>query len=112
MLNAVKHLLFTPYKQILRFAAIRQAVRTLGLRRERLCITAQNMAEFWSVATRPASARGVCGLSIAQAESRARLLERAFILLPEMPHSSNRFIGRPPRLPFEKRLRGLTGGPD
>src|SRR5437660_7839677 len=46
---------------------------------------AQNIAEFWNVCTRPASARGGYGLSVAETERRVRLLERLFPVLTEIP---------------------------
>jgi predicted nucleic acid-binding protein len=48
-----------------------------------LCFTPQVLAEFWSVCTRPPSARGGFGLLPSQAEQRARLIERYFRLLPD-----------------------------
>jgi predicted nucleic acid-binding protein len=47
--------------------------------------SAQNIAEFWNVCTRPASARGGYGLSVAETERRVRLLERLFPVLTETP---------------------------
>jgi predicted nucleic acid-binding protein len=41
------------------------------------------LAEFLSVATRPPSARGGLGLSTAETERRARVIERYFRLLPD-----------------------------
>jgi predicted nucleic acid-binding protein len=43
----------------------------------------QNVIEFWNVTTRPATARGGYGMTVTQADARARLLERAFIVLPD-----------------------------
>ena len=50
--------------------AIRQAVIRLKVRGERLVTTAQNIAEFWNVSTRPATARGGYGLSGKAGRSR------------------------------------------
>ena len=50
------------------------ALRALRRRRETLCFTPQILAEFWSVCTRPPSARGGFGLLPAEAERRARLI--------------------------------------
>ena len=47
--------------------------------------SAQNIAEFWNVCTRPASARGGYGLSVTETERRVRLLERLFRVLTEIP---------------------------
>jgi predicted nucleic acid-binding protein len=60
-----------------------QAVQELRTRRETLCYTPQVLAEFWSVATRSPSARGGLALSPADAERRARVIERYFRLLPD-----------------------------
>ncbi len=47
----------------------------------------QNIAEFWNVCTRPASARGGLGLTITMAAHRLRILERAFPVLVETEDS-------------------------
>jgi predicted nucleic acid-binding protein len=65
------------------YQSIRQAVRILKTRRERIVTTAQNMVEFWSVCTRPNTERGGLGLSVEATEGRLRLLERHFPILPE-----------------------------
>jgi predicted nucleic acid-binding protein len=48
-----------------------------------LCFTPQVLAEFWSVCTRPPSARGGFDLLPSEAERRTRLIERYFRLLPD-----------------------------
>ncbi|MGH7967070.1 MAG: type II toxin-antitoxin system VapC family toxin [Candidatus Binatia bacterium] len=58
----------------LRPAAL-SAIRTLRKRKEALHYTPQVVAEFWSVCTRPPSARGGFGLSPAETERRARVIE-------------------------------------
>jgi predicted nucleic acid-binding protein len=65
--------------------AIRQALRLLRGKGEAPVIAAQNAAEFWNVCTRPASARGGFGLSVAEADHRLRVIERLFPVLPESP---------------------------
>lgn len=65
------------------YAAVRQAVRLLKTRREHLVTTSQNIAEFWNVCTRPATARGGLGMSVEATERRVRLLERHFYVLPD-----------------------------
>jgi predicted nucleic acid-binding protein len=60
-----------------------EAPRTLRMRREMLCFTPQVLAEFWSVCTRPPSARGGFGLLPSDAERRARVIEHYFRLLPD-----------------------------
>src|SRR5947207_14261092 len=66
-------------------ADIRQALRRLRLRGDMPVTSAQNMAEFWNVCTRPASARGGYALSVAETEQRVRLLKRLFPVLTETP---------------------------
>lgn len=66
-------------------ASVRAAVRALKTRGDTLSTTAQNIAEFWNVCTRPASARGGLGLSIAETSQRLRLLERVIRILPDSP---------------------------
>lgn len=65
--------------------AVRQALRRLRARGDVPVTSAQNLAEFWNVCTRPASARGGYGLSVAETDRRVRILERLFPLLPETP---------------------------
>jgi predicted nucleic acid-binding protein len=63
--------------------SVRAAVRALKVRGDGLATTAQNIAEFWNVCTRPASARGGLGLSVAETDHRLRLLERIIRLIPD-----------------------------
>jgi predicted nucleic acid-binding protein len=55
----------------------------LKVRGDQLAISVQNVAEFWTVCTRPKEARGGYGLSPAQAEKRLRLIERSCTILSE-----------------------------
>lgn len=62
------------------------ALEALGILRSRnevLSVTPQVLSEFWSVASRPASARGGLGLSPIETERRVRLIERYFRLVPD-----------------------------
>jgi predicted nucleic acid-binding protein len=68
-------------------ATIRDALRFLKKRGDTLVMAPQNVAEFWNVCTRPPSARGGYGLSVAETGQRVRLLERLFAILPETPVS-------------------------
>jgi predicted nucleic acid-binding protein len=70
-----------------RHADVRQAVRTHRARGDTLVTAPQNVAEFWNVTTRPASARGGFGLSAPEAGRRLRLIERLFRVLPDSPSS-------------------------
>ncbi len=62
---------------------ILEALRILRVNREELCYTSQVLAEFWTVCTRPATARGGYGLSSLQTERKAKLIERFCRLLPD-----------------------------
>jgi predicted nucleic acid-binding protein len=64
---------------------IRTAVRLLIARGDELVTATQNMAEFWNVCTRPATARGGLGLSIAETDHRLRVIERFVQLLADLP---------------------------
>jgi len=66
-------------------SSIRQALRRLRARGDVPVTSSQNVAEFWNVCTRPATARGGYGLSVAETERRVRLLERLLPILTEMP---------------------------
>lgn len=59
------------------------AIRRLRELGEDLCYTTQVLAEFWTVCTRPATARGGYGLSAAEAERKVRVIERYFRFLPD-----------------------------
>jgi predicted nucleic acid-binding protein len=63
---------------------VRRALRTLAGQGDGLCITAQNLHEFWYVATRPITRNGL-GLAPAQTARKLQVLKRAFHLLPETP---------------------------
>jgi predicted nucleic acid-binding protein len=64
---------------------VRQAVRSIKGRGDRLVTSPQNAAEFWNVCTRPSTARGGLGLTIAEADRRLRIVERLFPVLPDSP---------------------------
>lgn len=64
------------------YAMVRQAVRTLVARGEGLCFASQNLAEFWSVCTRPRDSHGL-GLTPSETDERATLIENKFRLLPD-----------------------------
>ncbi len=60
---------------------ILRAFRLLRLQGHTLVTTHQNIAEFWNVATRPASARGGFGLTPAEADRRVVTIEKLGKLL-------------------------------
>src|SRR5215217_7038813 len=63
--------------------AVRGSVRALRARGDTPVISAQNMAEFWNVCTRPASARGGLGLSVVSTHHRLQLIERGVLVIPD-----------------------------
>ena len=63
-------------------ALVRKAVRLLTARGESLCFASQNLVEFWNVCTRPIANNGL-GLTPAQTDERATLLESTFLLIPD-----------------------------
>ncbi|HMV85276.1 MAG TPA: type II toxin-antitoxin system VapC family toxin [Blastocatellia bacterium] len=65
-------------------AAANNALETLRLRHENLCVLAQNLYEFWGVATRPTQYNGL-GLSTAEAQAELTRIKSLFRLLPETP---------------------------
>ena len=69
----------------LEHAIIRVALNRLQQQGEMRYYTPQNAVEFWSVCTRPATARGGYGMSLKQANHNARLFERILTLLPDSP---------------------------
>ena len=64
---------------------MRAAVRVIKARGDSVSMAVQNVAEFWNVCTRPSTARGGLGLSIAETNHRLRLLERIVPILPDSP---------------------------
>ena len=65
--------------------AIRAALRLLLSGGYSLVTCPQNVAEFWCVSTRPASARGGYGQTLAATERRVAFIERWGVILPESP---------------------------
>jgi predicted nucleic acid-binding protein len=64
------------------YETIRQCVGGLWVRKSNLFYTSQNLSEFWNVCTRRAEQNGF-GLSIAEANARAAILESWFALAPD-----------------------------
>jgi len=60
------------------------AMRALLRSDQRVCITPQNVAEFWNVCTRPADRNGL-GLSLAEVDREVSRLEGILVLLPDVP---------------------------
>ena len=63
--------------------SVLRALARLRADNEDLFYTSQVLAEFWTVCTRPTSARGGYGLSSEKTERKARLIERFCRLAPD-----------------------------
>jgi predicted nucleic acid-binding protein len=66
-------------------SVVRAAVRIVRGRGDTIVSAFQNVAEFWNVCTRPASARGGLGLSVAETHKRLRLIERFVRIIRDTP---------------------------
>jgi predicted nucleic acid-binding protein len=66
------------------YAAAEQALSTLRLSGDVLCIAPQNLIEFWAVATRSREENGL-GMTTDRAASEIATLRRFFRLLPASP---------------------------
>jgi predicted nucleic acid-binding protein len=64
-------------------ALVRQAMATLWARGDRFAYTSQILGEFWSVCTRPSTARGGLSVSLAETDRRLRVIERFYRFLPD-----------------------------
>jgi predicted nucleic acid-binding protein len=64
----------------------RQALRSLVQNGEELCVTWQNIAEFWNLCTRPVDANGL-GSSIAATDGLTSRVEMFFTVLPDSPEA-------------------------
>ncbi len=63
-------------------AVIGHALYALAGQGVRLCYTSQTLGEFWNAATRPLDKNGF-GLSVAETDRLARVIERDFQFLPD-----------------------------
>ena len=61
---------------------ISEALRELVAQQARLCFTSQVLGEFWNASTRPRDRNGF-GLSTAETDRVARVIERDFEFLPD-----------------------------
>jgi predicted nucleic acid-binding protein len=59
-----------------------RALRKRWIQGDRFVTSHQNIAEFWNVATRPASARGGFGLSVDETLKRVQTIEKLGMVLP------------------------------
>jgi predicted nucleic acid-binding protein len=71
-------------------AAIVHALRMLVGQGVRLCYTSQTLGEFWNASTRPLDKNGF-GLSVADTDRLARVIERDFEFLPDSQEVHDRW---------------------
>jgi predicted nucleic acid-binding protein len=62
----------------------RNALKVLRRNGDRVCVTAQNVVEFWSVCTRPVARNGL-GLSPQQVARHVSRIDGLFHFLPDVP---------------------------
>lgn len=67
------------------YSNVRAAIRRIWARRDVPVITPQNCREFWNVSTRPSTARGGFGQTVATTQRRLAGIERICRVLPETP---------------------------
>src|SRR5258708_39186305 len=60
----------------------RNAIKRFHRLDSELCLTPQNVKEFWNACTRPTDKNGL-GMSVAGAERHTKLLEKFFTVLPD-----------------------------
>jgi predicted nucleic acid-binding protein len=85
-------------------ATIREALRLLRANGHTLAACPQNVAEFWNVSTRPASARGGYGKSVSTTELRVQFIERNTAILDELPAAYRQWRG----LLIDYQIQGLA----
>jgi predicted nucleic acid-binding protein len=69
------------------------ALRALVAQGARLCFTSQTLGEFWNAATRPLDQNGF-GLSTAETDRIARVIERDLEFLPDSRDRGDEELGR------------------
>jgi predicted nucleic acid-binding protein len=77
-------LLRSLYPEHPHYSIAENALSALRLRNETLCIAAQNLIEFWAVATRSRDENGL-GMTTSRAGGEIATLRRFFRLLPSTP---------------------------
>jgi len=85
-------------------AEIRLSLQRLRQEGHELAAASQNIAEFWNVSTRPASARGGYGQSVETTERRVSFLERFGVIHKESEAAYEEWR----RLLVEHQLQGLS----
>lgn len=83
-------------------SAISGALHAMVGQGVRLCFTSQTLGEFWNASTRPFDKNGF-GLTIAEADRLARVIERDFEFLPD----SKEVHERRRSLPVANNIRGV-----
>lgn len=73
-----------------RHPIIIQALEALVKHGVRLCYTSRTLAEFWNACTRPRDKNGF-GLSVAETDRLARVIERDFEFLPDSRETHERW---------------------
>jgi predicted nucleic acid-binding protein len=68
------------------YRQIRQDLRALVTRQERLVVALQNVAEFWNVSTRSIDKNGY-GLSVERTDRRVQIIQRFCEVVSESNHS-------------------------
>lgn len=71
---------------------VRQLFSQLSITQEIAITSTQNIAEFWSVSTRPKSARGGLGLTPAGAALRVQFIERHVVVRPDPQDCYRRWL--------------------
>jgi len=69
---------------------ITRALKALVGQGVRLCYTSQTLAEFWNASTRPLDKNGF-GLTVAETDRLARVIERDFEFLPDSRETHERW---------------------
>lgn len=64
------------------YGDVARAVDVLLARGDELCVIAQNLIEFWAVATRPTANNGL-GLTVGRATQELTILKTSFPVLPD-----------------------------
>jgi predicted nucleic acid-binding protein len=72
------------------YLTISGALRILVAQGGRLCFTSQILGEFWNASTRPSDQNGF-GLSAAETNRLARVIERSFEFLPDSRAAHDRW---------------------
>ncbi len=84
--------------------AIRSMLQLLRNEGHTLSTTSQNIAEFWNVSTRPASARGGYGQSVELTERRVQFIERVGTILADQPGAYQEWR----RLVTQHKIQGVS----